>query len=308
MSKNKSLCLNNVTLVAADTAQPTLAARALDISISQCDFGDAILFTNVKTRTGARAVKIPRLNSREDYSLFMLKELAQYITTPYTLVVQWDGYVIDASAWSNTFFEYDYIGAPWPMYSDGMCVGNGGFSLRSRRLMNAIAERDFQFPPGEPEDRLICRIYRRELEQSHGIRFAPVEIANRFSYEYCRTSAPTFGFHGPVNIVQHVDDETLARIASALDERTIFSPEVLRLMLSCCDLRRFSCVKVLYGRYRKIMPRIRIIQWIAQWIQHFGLKLESTPRYVEICEKLISKRTDRTATQAIAQEFLSIIK
>ncbi|WP_321817168.1 MULTISPECIES: DUF5672 family protein [unclassified Paraburkholderia] len=44
----------------------------------------------------------------------MLKALVQHIATPWVLVAQWDGYVLDASRWSERFFEYDYIGAHWP--------------------------------------------------------------------------------------------------------------------------------------------------------------------------------------------------
>ena len=37
----------------------------------------------------------------------------------------------------------DYIGAPWPHFRDGHNVGNGGFSLRSRRLLEACRELPF---------------------------------------------------------------------------------------------------------------------------------------------------------------------
>jgi hypothetical protein len=40
----------------------------------------------------------------------------------------------------DKFMEYDYIGAPWPknQNDNSLCVGNGGFSLRSKKIMLEI--------------------------------------------------------------------------------------------------------------------------------------------------------------------------
>ena len=60
------------------------------------------------------------------------------ISTPFVLVIQWDGYIVDPSAWANAFRKYDYVGA---VVHDkrGTFVGNGGFSLRSPQAAQGIA-------------------------------------------------------------------------------------------------------------------------------------------------------------------------
>ena len=78
-----------------------------------------------------------------------------------------------------------------------------------------------------PEDEKICRFYRRYLEKEYNIKFAPDEVANRFSIEaYGRVSlkganrySGQFGFHG-FNIdytycdLPHKPQKTLFHIAT----------------------------------------------------------------------------------------------
>jgi hypothetical protein len=91
--------------------------------------------------------------------------------------------------------DYDYIGAPWSHF-DFHKVGHGGFSLRSRRLMQAVepllTQQDFLVP----ENVVICRKYRRQLERNATIKFAPISVAKKFSQELSVCNHPTFGFHG----------------------------------------------------------------------------------------------------------------
>jgi len=50
--------LPELTICAADSANPALAARALAISLERCDFGDAILFTDAPVAGPFRTVLI----------------------------------------------------------------------------------------------------------------------------------------------------------------------------------------------------------------------------------------------------------
>src|SRR5262245_61590852 len=71
------------------------------------------------------------IRSLQEYSEFCIKELAKHMIRKHCLIVQEDGYIIRPHLWNPLWLNFDYIGAPW---GDGV-VGNGGFSLRSRRLM-----------------------------------------------------------------------------------------------------------------------------------------------------------------------------
>lgn len=166
----------------------------------------------------------------EDINRVCLRLLPRVVTTDFNLTVQPDGFAINPHAWDDRFWEYDYIGAPWPWmwgggpYWPGPIVGNGGFSLRSRKLYQALLELDIKWrvadwasderinrreyytpgPNGKKylvEDILISLWYRDQLENEFGIRFCPPELANKFSVETVSSFTEywlgrSFGFHG----------------------------------------------------------------------------------------------------------------
>ena len=113
---------------------------------------------------------IAPLQSRDAYSEFVLRSLLAHVDTAHVLLVQWDGYVVNPAAWRAEFLDYDYIGATWFWHDDSMRVGNGGFSLRSRKLLSAL--QDPRIVLTEAEDVTICRAFRPLLERDHDIRFA----------------------------------------------------------------------------------------------------------------------------------------
>ena len=118
----------------------------------------------------------------------MLDELAGHLRCDAYLVIQWDGYVIDGTRWADDFLGCDYVGAPWP-HRGGM-VGAGGFSLRSRRLMEVVRDlrhRQAARDVATAEDLQVCVIYRDALEAA-GLRFASPDMAVRFAFE--RTLGP----------------------------------------------------------------------------------------------------------------------
>lgn len=116
--------------------------------------------------------------------------------TSHVLAVQYDGWVTDSDMWVPEFLKYDYIGAPWP--HRGLAVGNGGFSLRSTKLMRFLVENEDRFPVTTPEDSAICLDYRAALEKE-GFLFAPARLAHQFSFERC-PKRRSFGFHCVANV------------------------------------------------------------------------------------------------------------
>ena len=89
-----------------------------------------------------------------------------------------DGYVLNGDAWCDGFLQYDYIGAPW--LPSGL-VGNGGFSLRSRKLLKYLAANPFGDNP-HPEDNYICLRHRKSLEDA-GFKFPELATALKFAFE-----------------------------------------------------------------------------------------------------------------------------
>ncbi|SAK53814.1 hypothetical protein AWB75_01872 [Caballeronia catudaia] len=242
--------LRSVTVCAVDSLNPRLAARALKISSSHCSFGDVVLFTHEDIETEARIVRTPHITSHKQYSDFVLKEVIQHIHTPWVLLIQWDGYVVDPSAWRAEFFDYDYIGARWPWCEDGMSVGNGGFSLRSAKLMRLIASDAFPLRERIHEDEFIGRICRPILEAEHGIRFAPDEVADRFSYEHTQPGGPTFGFHSPHNLFRHISDSELRELLQLAHPSTISADSMIALFGNYLAGGKFAAAQILYSRMR----------------------------------------------------------
>jgi hypothetical protein len=193
----------SVTLVCVDCRYYELAAEALTRSLAGCRFERALFFTDADVRIeGVETVRIPTIASVGDYSSLIIKGLDEHIDSDYALLIQYDGYVLHPACWSSEFLQYDYVGARWP-FADGLTVGNGGFSLRSKRLLRAL--QDPEVVPLDPEDMAICRTFRPHLERSHGIRFAPDDVAERFAFETVPSAGPTFGFHGLGHLINLFD-------------------------------------------------------------------------------------------------------
>ena len=221
--KRSRLRLENVTLCAVSSSNLAATVRALEASLAQIEFAEALLFTDqepaaigVAASSEIEVVAIEPIRSSEAYSRFILEELAERIGTSHCLIVQWDGHVIDAGRWREEFLEYDYIGASWPQFHDGHEVGNGGFSLRSRRLIEACRRPGFAVH--HPEDVAICRTNRVFLE-GLGLRFAPVELANRFSAERASDPSGTFGYHGVFLMPQVLGERSFWEVYQSLSDK-----------------------------------------------------------------------------------------
>lgn len=222
------LNLPQVTLCCVDTRHPSIALGAMRHCMAQVDFGAALLITSAQHQLdgippGLKIVAVDHVNSIEAYSRFLLKELAQYITTSHVLIVQWDGYILDAEKWADDFLNVDYIGATWPQYKDLHRVGNGGFSLRSRKLLNALT--DPKIEPHHPEDVCIARTYRHRLEREWGIKFADEMMANRFSVERNQVHGSTFGFHGLSNLARFMSAEQIREFLQQAPQEVFSSVE-----------------------------------------------------------------------------------
>lgn len=215
-NKYKMVILKNVTLVAVAGVKPRLAVKALRKSMENIEYGKILLISHKKPLGMNKKIKFVKCQSDEliskdptnknDYSKFMAYQLHKYIDTEFVLIVHNDGYVLRYYKWDDVFLNYDYIGAPWPKdkhftkSNKNARVGNGGFSLRSKKLLNILNELNLPFTDNQTgyynEDGVICVYHRDELEKN-GIKFAPVEIASRFSHEHaCEDSSlEPFGFH-----------------------------------------------------------------------------------------------------------------
>ena len=213
------LYLPQVTLCAVTSVNVAATVRALEVSLCQIRFGACKLLTDAKVSPAhpeIEVVPIAPLRSSAAYSDFLLTGLPDHVATTHCLVAQWDGHLLDAGRWQAAFLDYDYIGASWPQFDDGHDVGNGGFSLRTRRLMELC--RDPAFVPVHPEDVAIGRTNRAWLE-GQGMRFAPRDLADTFAAERSGDPQQTFGYHGVWNMPRAIGVEAFWQVYRQLDER-----------------------------------------------------------------------------------------
>jgi hypothetical protein len=198
-----------------ETREHKLARLALDACVSKVFFGDVITFTD---RPGmfhdiSRVVKVEDWPTKEGWSRFLWNEVPLHVRTSHMLVIQWDSWVVDPGMWRADFERYDYIGAPW-WYTDGLNVGNGGFSLRSTALMRFVRDRRAIFPCVNAwDDDQLCRKYRPTLQERYGFVWAPGDVASAFSFE-CVPPKPEerqFGFHGIFNWPKVINGDDIGR-------------------------------------------------------------------------------------------------
>ncbi len=201
------LQLKDTTLICVDCRDLTRMVPVMQRCEELVDFGAVKLLTHLETDYPNK-VECPNISSHVMYSIFMLKEIYKYVDTKFMLVVQSDGFIINPDSWDNKWKQYDYIG---PLFNQWDIVGNGGFSFRSRALMEFmsklfpfwnITESDadrLQSGMSCYEDGAISMNYR-ELINVNGFKIAPPEIGGRFATGGNKTDAYfheyPFGFHG----------------------------------------------------------------------------------------------------------------
>lgn len=185
------MSLRDVTIACFWHDNEHLTAKALHRSTEKCEFGSVLKYLLIEP-------------TKQCYDKTLTADFPlSFIDTSHVLVIQYDSFVLDGSKWRDEWLEYDYIGAVWPWHREGFQVGNGGFSLRSRKLIRAVSELTQRWDEGQrfanafPDDVVICHVLRNQLTLE-GFKFAPIDVARQFSFEREYVSN-TFGFHGLYN-------------------------------------------------------------------------------------------------------------
>jgi hypothetical protein len=199
-----------------------------------------VLITDIELvknkRLDIEYIQAPLMQSTRDYSDLLLTGIDQYIEGSHVLIIQWDSFIINPHLWREEFLEYDYIGAVWPHHPQNP-VGNGGFSLRSVSLLQAMKHP--KFIKSHPEDYCICVENKDFLEQEHGIMFAPIEVAEQFAVERSEWH-DAFGFHGLFNFAKVLGEDELDKFLSAIPTSYLSGVDAYDLHSSLRDSGRFE--------------------------------------------------------------------
>ncbi len=207
--------LDKVTLVLVTSVNIERAIKSLKYSMRGIKFAEVKLFTDldVNPGNGIEVVKIPKLDYSE-YSRFIVYELYKFIETEFVLITQDDGFVVNPEKWDDDFYKYDYIGAPWNLPHDDFSyrdpfgniirVGNGGFSLRTKKLLSLSSNLNIEWKPyfGFYNEDGFFTCHNKHIFENNGCVYCPVEIAAKFSHEVQTPETMNitpFGFHGKNN-------------------------------------------------------------------------------------------------------------
>lgn len=199
-AKKEKLMLPQVTLVAITSINLYETVRALLYSMRGISYGAVVLISHSKPYYLPKKITykhIERLNNIDEFSHFMVYDLAEYIDTEYALIVHYDGFVVHPECWREEFLNYDYTGSPWRLptpeeqdrYRDvygNVCRVGNGVSLRSKRLMEYPKRSGMEWKQIKSgtfnEDCFICCDNKHKFEEA-GMEIAPIEVAKYFGHE-----------------------------------------------------------------------------------------------------------------------------
>jgi hypothetical protein len=204
-----------ITLVSMVTSEEWAlkAMEALDFSARQLDYQcECLIICPQDFEVGNRKwikKQIDQTLTWKDYSPWILKNLHKYIKTDFCITIQYDGFIIDPTFWTDNFLKTDYIGALWPNISQVNRVGNGGFSFRSKKFLDLSSQIEYKVGKHNGEDWVAC-VEQYDYMLKNGVNFADKILARQFSVEhivdgcfYDKNKLETyksFGFHDRSNI------------------------------------------------------------------------------------------------------------
>jgi hypothetical protein len=144
-----------------------------------------------KINPNIKLIKLPYTNlNPEQYSgLLTSLDFWNKLSGEKILIYQEDTIIFNSNY--SEYLKWDYIGAPWPLSynNNSNHVGNGGFSLRTKKVMIQAIETKTETNV-HPEDVFFSKVI---LDNNLG-QIPDRFIAHTFSSEYTRYDKP-FGGH-----------------------------------------------------------------------------------------------------------------
>ena len=210
-------------------------------------------------------IKIQPIHSLNEYNTIIFKNLLGVVKEEHFFVFQWDGFPIFPNNWVDSFCNYDYVGAP--LEDAGGLVGNGGFSLRSNKLLQAINVLQLGVDPArevaQPEDWIICVENRAALEKG-GINFAPTEVGGAFSIETGILNSGIFGFHGVMNFPFLFQENALIENADEIIYRTSDIRILNNYLFNCQSKDMERLLKASFKNFRNKPNLLNLYEYLQK--------------------------------------------
>lgn len=230
---------------------------SLSHSVSQLKGSRGLLLSVKKPAQLGDEIEWAKIDQPFDYtgySFFVLYFLHQYISTGHVLIVQQDSWVLNGKNFKPYFYDYDYIGVvchaarvgddywqgySWVGHPDAVPVYCGGFSLRTKKFLEAlslhkITPQNITHALFAYEDIQLGMFMRQQLEEL-GFKFAPMEIARQLGFEYLGMNLnynddlkSCLGHHAKTRLLT-AKDQVLFRMAEGDVDKVYGERKVLEL-------------------------------------------------------------------------------
>ena len=243
--------LKDLTIVAIDSLNYQATTMALDKTRAIFPDAEVIVLSDKNFYGYGRWYETPKFNTI-DHSRICLEEVADKVNTNWALFIQYDGFPTNPEFWTDEFLKYDYIGSPYSI--DGVpLVGNGGFSLRSKKLLDLSTQlkQSFETIYDWLEDQLISVKFRPWLE-SQGIKYPSVELAGQFSKTDPQGPGATFGFHGQNLIPCYTDKEFTKEWLNAIDDSIFYSKNLYCIPYYLWQWEEFDLLREFFIKANRI--------------------------------------------------------
>ena len=202
---------NNLTIVSVyGHNDGSSAIFAIQKSMKELPGSRGLLLSIIKPDNLPESIEWKQIGNLDYlmYSTFIMHSLYAFIDTDYCLIVQDDSWVLNGANFKPEYYEYDYIGGvshaamvgnqlllqgTWHDKFPRTLVQNGGFSLRSKRFLEAPNKLGITHTPAQDihlwnEDvQLSC--IKRHIFAEHGMKYASEKTIRDFSIE---NVIPTF--------------------------------------------------------------------------------------------------------------------
>jgi|694.fasta_scaffold01993_22 hypothetical protein len=179
------------------------------------DFAEIVMVSTYKPKVeGVKHIQIEPFTYIE-MNKWCLHEFGNYVNSDYGLHFEDDGFPLNPELWDNEFLNYDYVGAPCRttdgiQYSEEQ-IGGGGFTLRSKRLLEYTKTIDYDNKTNEDT---VITVRKRDEIVSLGMKICPHNIARNFVVQNPlddnHTIETSFGFHS--RVVHMGDAEKLLNV------------------------------------------------------------------------------------------------
>ncbi|MEO7762152.1 MAG: hypothetical protein ABIS68_09615, partial [Casimicrobiaceae bacterium] len=232
--------LPSVTLICIDCQRHALALAAIEQSMLRCRFAEVVWFTDqAPVIDELRVVPIEPLTTAAQRFRFVAQRVAEHVATSHVLLIQWDAFVVNPSAWRDDFLDYDYI-APRASSAARLPSGDEGIALMSTRILRALA-----LTVGAGDDtigikRAVDQAARHDARTTTPLRIAPRSMRNRFAFGEDPPVGQPFGFQGVYNMWMYLRAADLGALLQMATPDVLASPSLFSLAANLRDLGRLD--------------------------------------------------------------------